>query len=262
MEADEMDRRKVCPAPPRSGFTLMELLVVMAIMIILAGISVPTFILAVQRNRYSGAARLVQSSLMRAKKLAIQERSTVSVELYQDPASLTCYIQLESKNAKTSGTASGGSSTSLVDGTRSWAANVWENGKLYVLSGATNDKYSAEITSSTNDTLYFKALPISVSAGDEYWVEAGIEQVGRREALPEGIVFAFANPAWTAKDGWVGSSDENDDYPDIAFRPDGMMADPAGEGQIVVKKAQSAIATERIVISVNKLTGFISAREE
>ena len=246
------------------GFTLMELLVVIAIISILAGISMPVFVSAAKRSRYSGSARRVQAILMRAKKLAIQERAMVSVEFYQDSSNQEYYMQLESKNAKEFGSATGGSNSSLVDATKSWAADVWENGRVSILhdiGGGNYEKYSAVILSSANNTLNFKSLPVSIGAGDQYWVEGGIQQFGKRENLEEGIMFAFSDALWAAKDGWVGSSDENDDFPDIAFRSDGLMADAAEEGSIVIKEIESTDPTEKIVISVNKLTGFIGTEE-
>ena len=79
---------------------------------------------------------------------------------------------------------------------------------------------------------------------------------------PPGSGIFIPDPAWGARDGWVGSSDQNDNYPDIAFRPDGTMADAASEGRVVIREDPNvhpdADPDDRIVISVNKLTGFIS----
>jgi len=249
----------------KDAFTLVELLVVFAIITIIAGISVPVFVSAARRSRYSGSARRVQSILMRAKKLAIQERTTVSAEFYQDSSNQRYYIQLEARNAREFGTATGGTNSSLVDAGKNWPANIWENGRVSILhnDGLGNfSRYSAVVLSNTSTTLNFKSLPESVSGGDEYWLEGGARQLGKRHHLEKGTMFAFTDPLWGAKDGWVGSSDENDNYPDIAFRSDGLMADAAEEGRIVIRETDSADPTAKIVITINKLTGFVGTEEQ
>lgn len=260
----------------KCGFTLMEMIIVISIIIILAGISVPVFIAAVKRDKYSGSARTVQALLMKAKKLAIQERAVVSVEFYYDSVSNKYYMQLLCKNGKDNGTATNGapSNTTLEDSTKNWAANKWQNGKVYVyIDGSTLIppvapppqffKYSSIIRSNGTNALTFDALSgtASVSNGCTYWLEGALEKLAKDTPLEDGIMFAFTDADWKAKHGWVGTSYETDNYPDIAFLPEGVMADVPEEGQIVIKPINSTDPNEKIIITVNKLTGFVGTSE-
>ena len=70
------------------------------------------------------------------------------------------------------GTATGGSTTTLVDTTKNWEANIWNNALVEVAHGDTH--YIVQIASHTADTLTFAALAVTLEAGDKYWIKIPI----------------------------------------------------------------------------------------
>jgi len=273
----------------------MEMIIVISIIIILASISVPAFFSSIRRGRYSGSANLVQATLMKAKKSAYEERAIVSVEFYHSVAEDAYYMQLECRNAKWERQEVAGNGTNpsyntftLTKNSRSpnWVVNEWAFATIHLLDASDNYRmHSATVISNTPTVLTLRFdTPQTLSDGvtpwpgveasDMYWIEGGVKQLGQRVSLRKGIMFSFTiesppgsgtyipDPDWGAEDGWVGSRDVNDDYPDIAFRPDGIMADDASEGRIVIREDPAfytdADPDDKIIIRVNKLTGFIS----
>ena len=63
----------------RNGFTLVELLAVMGIMVLLMGISTMGFIGIRRGAELRGGTRTIRSSLMLARQLAVTKRQTVTV---------------------------------------------------------------------------------------------------------------------------------------------------------------------------------------
>ena len=62
-----------------SAFTLIELMIVIAIMAILSAIAIPNFQTYMAQKRLSGAARMVMSDLMNARMLAVTLNRNVQV---------------------------------------------------------------------------------------------------------------------------------------------------------------------------------------
>lgn len=63
-----------------SGFTLIELIVIIAIVAIFAAIAVPNFLSYMPKYRLNGAARQVMGDLMAARMKAVKENTTVTVK--------------------------------------------------------------------------------------------------------------------------------------------------------------------------------------
>jgi type II secretion system protein H len=63
---------------PRGGFSLVELLIVMAVLAAVAGLVLPSMRGPLDKSRLTGAAKEIQASLAKARSLAIREGTSVS----------------------------------------------------------------------------------------------------------------------------------------------------------------------------------------
>ena len=68
----------------QSGFTLVELIVIIAIIAVFAGIAIPNFLSYMPKHRLNGAARQVMGDLMAARMKAVKENTTVTVARVSD----------------------------------------------------------------------------------------------------------------------------------------------------------------------------------
>ena len=68
----------------QSGFTLIEMMIIIAILGIFAGIAVPNFLSYMPKHRLNGAARQVMGDLMAARMQAVSQNTTVTVAWVSD----------------------------------------------------------------------------------------------------------------------------------------------------------------------------------
>ena len=70
----------------KTGFTLIEMMIVMAIMGILSAIAAPNFMNYMAERRLNGAARMVMSDLMAARQKAVSTNQQVKVSFVSNHA--------------------------------------------------------------------------------------------------------------------------------------------------------------------------------
>ena len=68
----------------QSGFTLIEMMIVIAILGIFAGIAIPNYLSYMPKHRLNGAARQVMGDLMAARMQAVSQNTTVTVAYVSD----------------------------------------------------------------------------------------------------------------------------------------------------------------------------------
>ena len=68
----------------QSGFTLIEMMIIIAILAIFAGIAIPNYLAYLPKSRLNGAARQVMGDLMAARMKAVSLNHRVKVFFYSD----------------------------------------------------------------------------------------------------------------------------------------------------------------------------------
>ena len=79
-------------------------------------------------------------------------------------------LPVTAETALDHGTATGGTINTLIDTTRGWQVDIWEDAIVEILDVSTGISYTREIDGNTADTLDFTTnpLPAAVVAGDTY----------------------------------------------------------------------------------------------
>src|SRR5262249_26691516 len=86
MSATAADGRWTTDVGRRRGFTLIEVLVVILIILLVSAVALPTVLPALNRRQVSEAARLLQGALVGARDKAIHDNQPSGIRLLPDPA--------------------------------------------------------------------------------------------------------------------------------------------------------------------------------
>ena len=87
----------------QSGFTLIEMMIIIAIMAIFAGIAVPNFLSYLPKHRLNGAARQVMGDLMAARMKAVSQNCDVRVAFVAYDAEYKIWTDSDNDGAIDSG---------------------------------------------------------------------------------------------------------------------------------------------------------------
>ncbi len=231
------------PAARRAGFTIIELLTVMGIMLLILGIGVVSFLNMQRGAELRGAVSAVRSVLSLARQHAVTRRTETMV-IFRQTASNAYYMVFE----KAGVVAAAGQPPERVmtddkavwtpaEHAGRWVAN-FRDGSFGTVR--TNDSNRLELQA---PGLQNKVFGVSQwQTGDVYgWA------VGERTFLPPGAVFRDGNPA---------------DAPDaVIFLPNGGVssAQPielreAAYGQVAAGKRQKAIIIIWPLTGLSKVT--------
>ncbi len=207
-----------------AGFTLVEILVVIGIMVAIAAIAVPLFSRGRELSRRSDAVNAVKAALAAARDSAIQRRTIVAVEFVSD----------------------------TIPGTPNTGDPMRGDVMILVEKSFSNPNIRPELTA--DPTLRRLGPPIPLPDF--------IKFDGNR-LLPNGTL--YTSPEWTLANGWNGDANDTYDtltfipgafppYPDIAYMPDGTLADPEGTTDIALIDVSTPA---REVLRVLPATGLI-----
>lgn len=215
------------------GFTLTELLIVVAIIMLLVAVSIPSFLNASRAGRLSSAVRSVQAMLMAARNLAVSYNAIYSVEfgvVRGAPYDLRINDDGDMLN----------------DGTHGWKAD--ERGYFATIQREQPDDPNTQGDVIVREPIILPTgivLALNAHATNATWTAIG------------------PIPGNSAKDTWdnTGVARQDDGCPDIAFLGDGTCADAEGQGTVVLydatEEADANGTVAAAVITVVKYTGEV-----
>ena len=106
-------------------------------------------------------------------------------------------LPVTAESALDHGTATGGTVNTLIDTTRGWQVNIWEDALVEILDVSTGISYVREIDSNTADTLDFTTnpLPAAVVAGDTYAIRRTVSPLNPLSRANLFNVVGYLTPA-------------------------------------------------------------------
>jgi len=215
----------------RRGFTLVEMLVTISIMVLIAALVIPLFSRSRELTRRSDATNAVRAALQAAREAAIQRRTVVALEFVSAPDPRRGDLMILVDKSDHRNHPAFDRSAVLADGTR--------------------------------------GDPARRKIGQPIALPDFIKFDGNR-TLPSGVI--YTSPEWTLVSGWPGDAndfyDGNDlnlgvgsllqgtvtPYPEIAYLPDGTVADEPGTTDIALV---DTTVTARQVLRVLPATGLV-----
>jgi prepilin-type N-terminal cleavage/methylation domain-containing protein len=219
------------------GFTLTELLIVVAIIILLVAVSIPSFLNASRAGRLSSAVRSVQAMLMAARNLAIAYNAIYSVEFGVVRGS-QYDLRINDDGDMLNG------------GTHGWKPD--ERGFFVTIQREQPDDPNTQGDVIVREPIILPTgivLAFNAHATNATWTAIGL--------IPN------PTPPSPSKDLWdsTGVPRFDDDCPDIAFVGDGSCADAESQGTVVLyddtEEADANGTVAAVVITVVKYTGEV-----
>ena len=144
----QLDNMKT-PSAKQSGFSLVELLVVMALIAIVASISIPGIIQLVPKFNMKGATRDVAAKLMVARLMAIHQNKNYSV-LFTDAAPDSYKVEVFDEGAWVDENDAGYEATGDVDVVAS--GGVCAARVVFAPNGTSSGCTTITLTASTGET--------------------------------------------------------------------------------------------------------------
>lgn len=119
--------------PSHKGFTLVEIMIVLAIMGIMAAIAMPNYRTYMAQRRLNGAVRQVYGDLMAARQRAISENRTIGVVFGSDNHGYTIFADTDGD-----GSADGGETVLQTRDIYPAYYDVWVDGQGLLVDFYTN----------------------------------------------------------------------------------------------------------------------------
>jgi len=166
-------------------------------------------------------------------------------------------LPVTSETSLDNGVATGGTVNTIIDTTRGWQVNIWEDALVEIVDISTGISYTREIDSNTADTLDFTShpLPAAVVAGDTYSIRRVVDPLS---PIEKALVHNVAG--YIAAADILGAAVAPTNTPALfkvmaGFSAPGILSvtitNAAGGGGTVVQQFQGGVA-----LNVNSLYGF------
>lgn len=138
---------------------------------------------------------MLEGVLLRVLRRALGGGGAVDIDIPAEFATLVAALAAAVEAAMDTGTATGGSNTTIVDAGKSWAVNMWTDATFEVEIGAI--RYLGIVLTNTADTITFAALPgaAAVIAGCDYGLKRPVDiaDISDRAGRLLGVLSAGAN---------------------------------------------------------------------